>query len=82
MHNFNGASKVMAYQPLRLESAALQGIEAEEVSDIDLVAYLAITYDAEIKKSESYQMEMFEQRDVSSKPKLLYKWVTYKLLIS
>ena len=66
-------TRVMAYQPLRLESAPLQGIEAEEVSDIDLVAYLAIKYDAEIKKSESYQMEMFEQRDVSSKLQETYR---------
>ena len=56
-----------------MESAALQGIEAEEVSDIDLVSYLAIKYDAEMKKSESYQMEMFEQRDVSTKLEEMYQ---------
>ena len=41
--------------------------------DIDLVAYLAIKYDAEIKKSESYQMEMYELRDVSSKLEEMYQ---------
>ena len=43
------------------------------MSDLDLVAYLSIKYDAEIKKSESYRVELFEHRDVSSKLEEMYK---------
>lgn len=65
--------RIVAYQPLRLESAAIQGVEAEEVSDLDLVAYLSVKYDAEVKKSESYRMELFEHRDVSTKLEEMYE---------
>ena len=44
----------VAHRPLRLETAAIQGIEAEEASDLDVAAYLCMKYDAELKKSESY----------------------------
>ena len=72
-HTDTVESRVLAYQPLRLVSASIQGIEAEEVSDLDLVAYLSIKYDAEIKKSESYRVEMFEHRDVAQKLEEMYK---------
>ena len=55
-----------------METAAIQGMEAEDVSDSDLVAYLAVKYDAEMKKSESYRIEMVEHRDVSAKLEAMY----------
>ena len=39
-------NRIVAYQPVRMETAAIQGMEAEDVSDSDIVAYLAIKYDA------------------------------------
>ena len=43
-------------------------VEAEGVSDLDLVAYLLSTkYDAELRKNENYRAEMFEHLDVSEK---------------
>ena len=64
-------NRVVAYQPLRIETAAIQGMEAEDVRDGDLVAYLAIKYDVEKQKSKSYRIEMVA-RHVSAKLEEMY----------
>ena len=65
--NASANDMVVAYRSLRLESAAIQGIEEEDVRDLDLVAYFSIKSDAELRKSENYRVEMFEHRAVSAK---------------
>ena len=57
---------------MALESAAIQGVEAEDVGDLDLVACFSIKYDAELRKSENYRVEMFEHCDVSAKLEEMY----------
>ena len=36
------------------------------MSDLDLLAYLATKYDAEVKRSKGHQMEITEQREVTA----------------
>ena len=53
-----GSTQTTSDRTRLIDYTALQDVSEEDVGDLDRLAYLAIKYDAEVKKSEGYHMEI------------------------